>query len=101
MDKDKFEPENSSEAISWHEDNCERCLRFKMEGDDPYAPAEDSCEWERKYFDHAFSGLERPSDEIINKMFDLPLCSGLERSDLEALINPSNNSNSSIQEGEF
>lgn len=95
MNRGKFEPGNSSECIDWHETNCERCLRYKTDGDDPYYPSEDSCKWEKEYFDFAFMGSERPSDEIITSMFNLPLCSGLERSDLEELLNYSNNSSSS------
>lgn len=97
MNRGKFEPTNSDSLVRWQEKNCERCLRCKIDESD-WTREDDSCEWENEYTLHAFMGCERPSDEIINSMFNLPLCSGLERSDLEELINPSNNSNSSIQE---
>jgi len=86
MNRGKFEPTNSDSLVRWQEKNCDRCLRFKIEPD--YSYAEDSCAWEREYSLFAFMGSERPSDEIITTMFNLPLCSGLERSDLDALINP-------------
>lgn len=92
MNKGKHEPTSSDALIRWQAMNCNRCLRCKLEPD--YTHADDSCEWEREYTLFAFMGCERPGEEIIKQMFDLPLCNGLERSDLEELINPSNNSSS-------
>ena len=81
MDRGKFEPGSFDTLMRWEEKNCERCLRFKIESD--YSYAEDSCLWSRQYSLFATMGSERPSEEIINNMFNLPHCSGLERSDLQ------------------
>lgn len=82
MDRGKHEPTDFDEYFRWHERNCEKCLRYKPDPDQAYMVLNGSCKWNEDYTDYAF-GYERPNDEIITSMFDKPLCSGLERSDLK------------------
>ena len=78
MKEGKHEPHGSDGFIDWQETNCYRCVTYAMEECPP-----DTCEWEYNYSDWAFCGGDRPSDEIINKMFDNKICSGFERTPVD------------------
>ncbi len=91
MKKGKHEPHGSDSFIYWQESNWYRWIRYAMEECPP-----DTCEWEYNYSDWAFCGGDRPSDEVITKMFDNKICSEFECAPLGMeQSNRSNNSNSS------
>ena len=84
----EYEPKQPHNYLDWHRKNCERCLRFKLDPEDEYLVLPDSCDWEDKYQSYIWFGHEKPSEDILKQMFSLPLCSGLERSDIQDKIFP-------------
>ncbi len=84
----KHEPTGADHYLHWHIENCENCLRFKLDPEDEYCTTEDSCKWEEQYQGYVWWGHKKPSEDILKQMFSLPLCSGLERSDIQDKIFP-------------